>query len=75
MTQDYDAPWLRELQPAPRIDDDDGCPPPLPDEAYAKETAGNVMRFPSGERARQSVDKPKLRVWSYDDMLALDDPD
>jgi hypothetical protein len=75
MTLEYDASWLRELQPAPRMDDDDGCPPPLPDEAYAKETAGNVMRFPSGGRAEQSADKPKLRVWSYDDMLALDDPE
>ncbi|MBL9061711.1 AAA family ATPase [Tabrizicola sp.] len=75
MTLDYDASWLRELKLAPPVDDDDGCPPPLPDEAYATEAAGNVMRFPSGERAEQIVDKPKLRVWSYDDMLALDDPE
>lgn len=79
MTLDYDASWLRDAlpadaPPADAADEDDGCPPPLPDEAYAEEVRGNVMQFPGGGRAEQASDKPKLRVWSYDDMLALDDP-
>ena len=73
MTFEFDAYRLRELQPVPDIDDDDGCPPPLPDEAYIKEVARNVMRFPGGGRIERSADKPMLRVWFYDDMVALDD--
>lgn len=75
MTLDYDASMIPGLQPAPRMDDHAGCPPPLPDEAYTKENAGSVRRFLGGGRAEQSTNKPKLRVWSYDDMLALDDPE
>lgn len=58
MTLDDDAFWPRELQPALRMDDDDGCPPPLPDEAYAGEVENNVMRF----RARGQGDAPPARA-------------
>lgn len=76
MADGYDASWLNNLAPAPEPEPkDDGCPPPLPDEAYAQEAAANVMQFPGGGRVEQASEKPKLRVWSYDDMLALDDPE
>jgi hypothetical protein len=79
MTLDYDASWLRDVLPVNPREEDDGCPPYLPEEAYPEsyvaEAAGNVMQFPGGGRVPETGDKPKLRVWSYDDMLALDDPE
>lgn len=42
----YDATWLRDLEPM-HPPEDDGCPPPLPDEAYAGEVESTVMQFPA----------------------------
>lgn len=50
MADGYDAIWLLNLAPDPEPKDD-GCPPPLPDEAYAEEASSNVMQFPGSGRA------------------------
>lgn len=53
----YDSSWLQDLEPLHPAEDDD-CPPPLPDEAYAGEVESNVMQFP----ARGQVDAAPVRA-------------
>ena len=47
MADGYDASWLQHLEPLHPAQEDDGCPPPLPDQAYAGEVESNVMQFPA----------------------------
>lgn len=72
MTLDYDASWLRDALPvdAPPVhaaDEDDGCPPYLPPEAYPEsyvaQATGNVMQLPGGGRVAAAEVPVRQSQW------------
>lgn len=67
MTLDHDAAWLKAILPARPVEQDDGCPPYDPPEAYPEsyiaDAVGNVMQFPGGERVPPAEAPVRTSQW------------